>query len=81
MIKKIISDRNDNGNERLNYPISHQNNNNNNRRYVNRTVEDTGSIITDYTEDDRSMDIDLPLEENNSDACNNNVIYYQDLPS
>ena len=81
MIKKILSDKNDKGNERQNYPNSHQNNNSN-RRYANRTVEDTGSIITDYTEDDRSMDIDLPLEKNNSDARNNNnnVIYYQDSP-
>ena len=39
------------------------------RYSTNRGIEDTGSIISDYTEDD----IDLPNDENNLDVCNLNI--------
>jgi hypothetical protein len=80
MFKKILNDKN-NDDERLNlmsyYQSNihnhHQNNNEFSRRHANRVIEDTGSIISDYTEDD----IDLPVDENNLDVCN---INYNDSP-
>jgi hypothetical protein len=77
MFKTILNDRT-NDDERLNllsYYQSNQHLNNNNhndysKRYTNRMVEDTGSIISDYTEDD----IDI---ENNLDVCN---INYNESP-
>jgi len=82
MFKKILSDKT-NDDERFNlmsFYQTHQQASHNHhaqgdfvKRYTNRAVEDTGSIISDYTEDD----IDLPLDENNLDVCN---INYGDLP-
>ena len=85
MFKKILTDKS-NDEERFNLMSfyqthqqanGHHNNQNNgeySKRYgQNRAVEDTGSIISDYTEDD----IDLPLDENNLDVCN---INYGDSP-
>lgn len=80
MFKKILNDKNTDD-ERMNFMsfyqtnqnLNHDSNNDYCKRYLSRAVEDTGSIISDYTEDD----IDLPLDENNLDVCN---INYNDSP-